>query len=361
MLTAQRRFEPSVIQRLLDEPYRFQFFQAVMMLELWLKRNGVSHESAIEEYLRFQNSVSLGFPASEIEALSVFPKPARATVELLAEALHTGQLENLALTPAFMGFLGGSGTLPAHYSERISSHELYEKDQGPRAFLDTFSNRSVALFFKAWRKYRLEFQYQLNGKDSFLPLLMSLAGLGHQSLRDRLNDDGSGLLDESIGHFAAAMRHRPPSAPYMQKILASYFSVPVAIQQFVGHWYDVPLPQQTALGSENAVLGNAAMVGERVWQRDLRMRLTIGPLKRKAFEDFLPGGAAAIGLKKMLTMFTSVFLEYEVQLVLAAEDVIGATLDSARTCGRLGWDTFVVSKDEKQDRNDVCYEIHAIT
>jgi len=332
-----------------------------MMLELWLKKNGVSHETAIEEYLRFQNSVSLGFPASEIEALTVWPKPERVSVELLTEALRTGQLDSLALTPAFMGFLGGSGTLPAHYSERISAHEMYEKDQGPRAFLDTFSNRSVALFFKAWRKYRLEFQYQVDGKDSFLPLLMSLAGLGHQALQDRLSDDGLGLLDESIGHFAAAMRHRPPSAPYMQKILTSYFSVPISIKQFVGHWYDVPPEQQTALGSENAVLGNAAMVGARVWQRDLRMRLTIGPLHRKVFEDFLPGGIAAAGLKKMLTMFTSVFLEYEVQLILAAEVVGGASLAASRTNGRLGWDTFLISGSEKQDRMDVCYEIHAIT
>ncbi len=361
MLTAQRRFEPSVIQRLLDEPYRFQFFQAVMMLELWLKRNGVSHDTAIEEYLRFQNSVSLGFPASEIEALHIIPKATRADAESLAEALQTGELKNLALTPAFMGFLGGNGTLPAHYSERMSAHEAAEKDAGPRAFLDTFSNRSVALFFKAWRKYRLEFQYQVDGKDSFLPLLMSLAGLGHRALQDRLSDDGGGLRDESIGHFAAAMRHRPPSSAYMQKILASYFSAPVAIKQFVGHWYDVPPQQQTILGSENAVIGNTAMIGERVWQRDLRMRLTIGPLRRKMFEDFLPGGTAASALKKMLTMFTSVFLEYEVQLVLAAADVTGASLDAQRTSGYLGWDTFLLSENEKKDRMDVCYEIHAIT
>ncbi|MFC5473586.1 type VI secretion system baseplate subunit TssG [Paraherbaspirillum soli] len=360
MLAPQRRFEPSVIQRLLDKPHRFQFFQAVMMLELWLKRNGIPHEEAVTDYLRFQNTVSLGFPASEIEALQVTPKLTEQSVEALLEALQTNQLENIALTPTFIGFLGGSGTLPSHYSERISAHQLVEKDHGPRAFLDTFSNRSVALFFKAWRKYRLEFKYQIDGKDSFLPLLMSLAGLGHRTLRGRLADEDGGVLDESIGHFAAAIRHRPPSAAYMQRVLRDYFSVPIEIEQFVGHWYDVPSDQQTMLGATNATLGSVAMVGARVWQRDLRMRLKIGPLDRKKFVSFLPGGAAALGLKKILTMFTSVFLEYEVQLILRANEVQSASLASNRLGGLLGWDTFVVSKPAQHDRTDVCYEIHSL-
>ena len=34
MHTTKRRFDPSVIERLFAQPYRFQFFQAVRMLEL---------------------------------------------------------------------------------------------------------------------------------------------------------------------------------------------------------------------------------------------------------------------------------------------------------------------------------------
>ena len=62
-----------------------------------------------------------------------------------------------------------SGALPAHYTERIAAHGLYERDDGPRAFLDTFSNRTLSLFYQAWRKYRLELKYQGGAKDGFLP------------------------------------------------------------------------------------------------------------------------------------------------------------------------------------------------
>ena len=146
----------------------------------------------------------------------------------------------------------------------------------------------------------------------------------------------------------------------MQRVLSDYFGVPLKIEQFVGCWYDVPREHQTMLGSTNAILGVAAMVGERVWQRDLRVRLRIGPLKKAQFEQFLPGAKAASALEKMLTMFTSVCLEYEVQLVLCAAEVQGANLEAERTGGRLGWDAFLMTTPEREDRTDVRYNIHAL-
>ena len=361
MHAPKRRFEPAVIERLFDEPYRFEYFQAVRMLELWLKRHGATQLGVVANFLRFQNSTSLNFPASQLEAVRADPGDLPRDGRSLGAALQAATLKYIRVTPAFMGLLGSNGALPAHYTERIAAHVLFEKDEGPRAFLDTFSNRSLALFYEAWRKYRLELKYQADGKDTFLPLLLSLAGLGNESLRKRLTDDEEGgLLDQSVGYFASAMLHRPASAVQIARVLAEYFDQPIKAVQFIGCWYDVPATQQTMLGGANAVLGGGAMSGARVWQRDLRMRLEIGPLGRSSFDAFLPGGKAARALKNMLTMFTGVALEYEVQLVLAAADVQSASLADQRSGGRLGWDTFLVSEMQTQDRKDVRYEIHAL-
>ena len=62
----------------------------------------------------------------------------------------------------------------------------------------------------------------------------------------------------------------------------------------------------------------------------------------------------------MLTMFTGMSLEYEVQLVLRAADVEGVTLSDERAGGRLGWDSFLITGDERRDRADVRYEIHTL-
>ena len=47
MRAPQRRFAPAVIERLFREPYRFEYFQAVRMLELWLHRRGQRREPAV--------------------------------------------------------------------------------------------------------------------------------------------------------------------------------------------------------------------------------------------------------------------------------------------------------------------------
>ncbi len=361
MFATQRRFKPAVIERLFEQPYRFEYFQAVRMLELWLKRHGDVKDGAVANFLRFQNSTTLSFPASELESIQTEPRDLPRDAQSLGEALQSATLKYIRITPAFMGLLGGSGALPAHYTERIAAHVMYDKDEGPRAFLDTFSNRSLALFYEAWRKYRLELKYQLDGKDTFLPLLLSLAGLGNESLRRRLTDpDGGGVLDESMGYFAAAMRHRPASAVQIARVLSEYFDEPIKAVQFIGCWYDVPASQQTMLGGINASLGAGAMAGSRVWQRDLRLRLVVGPVGRASFEAFLPGGQAARALKSMLTMFTGVALEYEVQLILRGADVQGASLAEPRTSGRLGWDTFLLTGSPGEDRGDVRYDIHAL-
>lgn len=362
MHATKRRFESSVIQRLIETPHRFGFFQAVRLLELWLKRNGVAPSQALTGVLRFRNTLSLGFPASELESLVTDPVlPLDATA--LLDALQNGGLNQIVLTTTFMGFLGASGTLPSHYSEKIAAHQLFERDDGPRAFLDTFSGRPVTLFYQAWQKYRLEFKYECGGEDRFLPLLLSLAGLNHSSLHARLENTSEAegaVLDESLGHFAAALRQRPMSAVYMQKVLHEYFKVPIELQQFVGAWYAVPRDQQTTLGGTNAVLGAIAIVGERVWQRNLRVSLRIGPLARTDYEPFLPGGRSAQALEKLVTMFTGVTLEYDVELVLRAGDVRGMHLGAAADGGRLGCDAMVVAGAEKQDRCDVRYRLHAI-
>jgi len=358
MAGARRRFQPSVIERLFEQPYRFQFFQAVRMLELWLKRNGMPQEGAVANFLRFQNSTSLNFPASEIETLQPEPRDLPRDAHALSDALKRSELKYIRITPAFMGLLGPSGTLPAHYTECIAAHALYEKDDGPRAFLDTFSNRALALFYEAWRKYRLELKYQIGGKDQFLPLLLSLAGLGQASLKGRLA--GGGVLDESIGYFAAALRHRPASAASIERVLSEYFGQDFKLTQFVGAWYDVPQAQQTSLGSTNATLGSSAMVGARVWQRHLRLGLRVGPLAKSQFDSFLPGGKAAKALAQMLTMFTGVSLEYDVSLVLRGADVQGTTLTLARSNGRLGWDSYLITNETCGDRADVRYQIHVL-
>ncbi|HET8870295.1 MAG TPA: type VI secretion system baseplate subunit TssG, partial [Aquabacterium sp.] len=150
MPPTQRIDATGVIGRLLATPQQFGFFQAVRVLDRWLD---IEHPNGRGiDRIHFRNSTSLSFPASEIEALSLHVEFGRH--ESAASALVSPtQVDRVTLTPAFMGLLGVSGTLPTFYTEAISQRELYQKDHGPRAFMDFFSHRAVHLFYGAWKKF----------------------------------------------------------------------------------------------------------------------------------------------------------------------------------------------------------------
>jgi type VI secretion system protein ImpH len=357
MRSALGHAKTSVVDRLLGEPYRFGFFQALRMLEVHFARRGDASSDVLPKRVRFRNSLSLTFPASEIEALRALGEEGQ---ELSSVESEEGSVpERIELTPAFFGLLGSQGVLPLHYTEKIVDRELYVRDKAARAFLDIFTNRAAALFYEAWKKYRLHIQYETQGNNRFLPLLLALAGLGHPVLRGRMENGDGAVFDETIARFGATFGGRPVSAESMKRILTQHFGVPIEIEQFVGRWYPVPREQRSALGGMHACLGHTALVGERVWQRDLRMRLFIGPLGKAQYREFLPQGAAARALSRLLHLMTSGTLEFEVIVSLRKEDVAPLSLGNSES-GALGWDSFLVTEDCASDRRDTCYELFAI-
>lgn len=365
MQTAQRRIDPGVVERLLDEPHRFEFFQAVRLLETWFAKHDAPRHAAsrpgeiVARRIGFRNTLSLGFPPSEIERAQSYDAAGAALKDDVRRnaALEAGALSRVELTPAFFGLLGGQGALPLHYTEQIIAREQLKRDHAAHAFFDVFSNRATALFYSAWKKYRLPLHYELDRDERYLPLLLALAGVSNDDARSTVQQGRGALLDEAIAGYALAARHRPVSAAYLQRTLSEYFRVPIRVEQFVGKWYDVPPDQLSVLGDVNVTLGATALVGERVWQRDMRARLVVGPLTKRDYEAFLPGGERAIALERMLTLLAGVTLEYEVSLVLRRAEVGASVLGAG---ARLGWDAFLCTREAGRDRADARYELHVI-
>ncbi len=366
----QRRTPPAVIAELLKEPHRFGFFQAVRLIQRWFaKAEGLSDQRVLHDKLRFRNSLALDFPASEVADLRAVPvaddgTATAATVEGTQwvdehESLDPRTLSHIEITPAFMGLLGVTGVLPTHYTELIAQRETFHRDKAARAFLDIFQHRAVALFYEGWRKHRLPLHYEADGTNRFLPLILALAGLGQGPLRDRLRPEDGGMSDHAVAFYAGAFQKRSLSAEALQRVVAMYFGVQVKLTSFVGRWYTLPQTQRSLVGLGHATLGQDALVGERVWQRDLRVRLDIGPMPRANFLRFLPGASAAVALRQMLELLSGSALEYEVRLHLRADDVQGSTLD-AQTAPRLGWDSFLITQASAADRSDAGYDLMAL-
>lgn len=332
-----RRQHASVIQQLLDAPQRFECCQALRLLLGWLHAHGVQPAEALDNLVRFDNSVSMTFPAGQIESLTA---AGLHDAQQLLDALLSSDAPKIHLTPTFMGFLGVHGSLPSHYSERIAG----QADASARAFLDIFSSRAVALFYQAWEKYRVE---HAPVRDTLLPRLLSLAGA---------SPDTAGVAADTIGLYSGLLQQSNVSSLVMARILEEHFGVPFCIEENTGTMEVLAPREQTALGGANAVLGQRAMLGERCHRPDLAVRLRIGPLSAAQHASFLPRAAASVQLQAMLRLFGQPLLHYDIVLVLRAGDVHGVTLGGAQA--GLGCDSFLGHCQPGVHRDDMHYRLH---
>jgi type VI secretion system protein ImpH len=346
--------EPGVIDRLLSEPYRFEFFQAVRLLETWLRQNGVAQGDVLADWLRFGNRLSLAFPASDIEALTPVGVGAIESGAELQEALRAGRIEHLRITPAFMGLLGSSGVLPLHYTQRIAAHEQEQRDAAPRAFFDMLSTQSLGFFYQAWAHHRPECMVDAGGGDGFLPLLRAIAGHGAHATTGVGEPEDSAIADEVLAFHAAQFSRRAVPACTIAGTLSEYFEVPFELGQLIGCWEDLPAADQAQVDVANVELASGVLLGGRIYRRDTRARLRIGPLDREQFESFLPGAAAARALEQMLGLFCGAGISFEVRLILDRSEVRGAKLASNGRA-RLGLDAFVLEGVPDKHREDIRY------
>ena len=106
MATQSRRADPSLEHILFEEGYRFDFFQAVRVLERLSSARLPVGRSSIpsKEAVRFRSLLALSFPASSI--------------------YDVAQSDNGDSPPemvvAFMGLFGHAGVHPRHYT----NHEI---------------------------------------------------------------------------------------------------------------------------------------------------------------------------------------------------------------------------------------------
>jgi type VI secretion system protein ImpH len=317
-------------------PWSFEFFQAVTLLQrLAPHRQPVGRFSnPDDEAVRFRGNTSLGFPASSIQQLD-FPADGDGPPEMMVN---------------FMGLTGPMGVLPYCYSE-LALERQRAKDTTFQSFLDIFHHRMISFFHRAWEKYRFPVTHATGEGDSFEHHLRDLIGLGTPGLENR-----QAISDDGLLHFAALLGEQARSASALEQLLASYFDVPVEVEEFTGAWYRLDSATQCSLGdddSDSQKLGLGAVVGDEIWDQQSRIRIKLGPMALEKYRQFLPDGTAYEPLKALTKFFSNDEFDFEIQLILKSDEVprcqVGA--DDA-TAPRLGWVTWLKSAPLSRDPNE---------
>ena len=333
------RADTALRERLLLEPQRFSFFQAVRLLQRFAPgrtRVGLDGPPGSEP-VRFASEASLGFPASELLALEEREDgaPARLTIR-------------------FLGLTGPMGALPRHYTALVIER-LRKKDTALADFLDLLNHRLASLFYRAWEKYRLHLDVTPDAQDRLSTALFSLFGLGTRGLRDRL-----AVRDRALLFYSGLLAQHPRSAAGLAALLGDYFGdVPVQIEQFVGQWLALDpegLTSFRAFGGNNQ-LGVDAVVGSRVWHTQSRFRVRLGPMGYARFCAFLPPGAASREALDLVRFFVGLDFDFELAPVLQAAEIPPCRLGSTGPeATRLGWSSWLLSRKAPADAEDVRFD-----
>ncbi len=339
--TAAPNAGSEIEKKLRRQPFAFEFFQAVRLLERFLSERapvgGFVHPES--EVARFAAHPSLAFPASQIQGL--------------------GWRDDgpVPMTVNFMGLHGPQGSLPNPYTSLIIERQR-AGDASLRDFLDIFNHRIISLFYGAWRKYRFDVACEEGERDLFSRHLLSLIGLGTEGLRDRQL-----ISDDSLIYYAGLLAQQPRSAQALRQILADYFDVPVSIEQFAGGWCRLDAETQCRLSDTNAAseeLGLGAVVGDEVWNQQSRVRVVLGPLSLERYADFLLDGKSYQPLCAWVRFFSNEEWDFEVKLILERDQVPACTLGAEGISGpRLGWVSWVKSLPFSRHADDTVLALEA--
>lgn len=363
MAAPRWRSPAALIDSLFQDPRRFEFFQAVRVLEWQARRDardpradprrpiGHDHDPR-REVVRLRTDISLAFPGNELTT---------------AEAPEGGG--GGTLVTSVMGLVGAIGVLPQHYTELLIL-QIRSRSRALRDFLDIFHHRSLSLFYRAWAKYRLPVAFERTGDggaggtpgamDPVTTAVSAFVGLATPGLQTRLAIPDSALL-----HYSGLLSSEVRSEHGLRALLSDYLGRPIRVEAFVGSWLPIAVGEQSRLASptqpqgQYARLGIDTVAGERAWDVHGRFRIRIGPLDYAQFQVFMPEGREMARLKDLTRVYVGPELDFEVEVTLQSAAVPELRLAAPGTAGepRLGWNTWLLDGPSLRDRDDAVFHI----
>jgi type VI secretion system protein ImpH len=317
-------------------PYKFDFYQTLRRLECMhapTPRWGQARRPA-DEPVRFGQDPELSFAPAPLGAFEPprGTRPARLQVRLF-------------------GLMGPNGPLPIHITEYARERMRHAGDPTLARFLDILQHRFIEFFYRAWAQAQPHVNHDRPDDDRFTIYVGSFIGLSQAPFRHR-----DSVPDLAKFHHAGVLIRHPRSAAGLQAILQHFFRVPVRLQEFVGHWMELPVRERTRLGAESASLGGGAVLGRRIWDRQHKVRIHLGPLSREQYAAFLPGGTLLRQLVDWVRLYLTFELEWDVRLLLAGGEVPSLRLGSG---ARLGWTTWLGRRASTGDAGDLCLNAEA--
>ncbi|OZI20164.1 hypothetical protein CAL26_21730 [Bordetella genomosp. 9] len=308
---------------------RFGFFQALRLIEAAHRdrpRLGYSRHPR-DDAVRLGQRPRLGFVAAELDAYQPAgdDRPARLSVNV-------------------GGLFGVNGPMPLHLAEYVHNRIAHAGDATLAAFADVFHHRQLCLFYRAWaagqpvvgmdpeRPASAGYGYYVGSLCGWSGAVAGAASPGERNVAD-VGD----VLDRL--QFCGLLSTRTRHASGLGLLLGQYFDLPVRIMQFVGTWLRLGAGDRTRLGGRASrhPLGRGLVIGRRVWDRQSKFRVLIGPVGAGDMRRLLPGTASHRRLVDWVRLYTGGLLEWDIELRLTREAAACMRLDGHARLAYTSW------------------------
>jgi type VI secretion system protein ImpH len=325
------------VAALLAQPRRVGFYRAIEILERATPHAvRVGEEGPVgREAIRFRHDPSLSFSTSDVANIVLKKRHAADVVEGASSDQY------FEVTTTFLGLTGTVSPLPAYFVEEVLNEDPDHPAQ--REFLDLFHHRILSFFYRAHTKYSFVTDYTSDSRDPWSRRSLCLAGFDGFAERLAITS----LPIPQLLRLAPLLARRARTADGLVAVVADVMAkildgAPVSVEQFVGRWMTIEERQLLRLGRANCTLGEDATVGRKVFDRGGKFRLTLGPMRRKSFEELQPGKPGLELLREVVTLYVRDPLEFDVELILAPGEAPSMRLGgNPQVASRLGLDSWL--------------------
>lgn len=321
-MATEERTQAGALTALAADAARFEFFQAVQLLQrLHPDRPPVGAAGDPErEVVQFRAHIGFLFPPSEVRSLTLAEMPGQP---------HRLVVNHLGLANPVV-----PGSLPDWYAVLLLKDE--REGQGAlRDFLALLDHRLIGLYYRAWARHHLPACSDAGADGPLARLLRALLGVGTRSLAARMRTDPRVL----IRHAAHLMRP-VPTADGLAAVLTAHFGVRFAVQPFQARAVRLADADCYRLGGGGR-LGSDLVIGSLVLTAQQRFRLCAGPVTRAQFDALLPGGDMFAALVDLVRIAVGMEFDWDLQLVLRKQDVpvlqLGGGDDGGSRLGVASW------------------------
>lgn len=353
LASAYRDKRTSVKEELLAEPYYFEFYQAVKLIEMFYLSEridndiskGILEEAGRKDFTKkyfeqenyrlfggpvvFRSNIESAFPASDLELVKA-PRAEGDPYEMFVN---------------FMGMAGLSGPLPAFYSQVISDNEKENPNNTLfRDFLDLFNNHLVYLMYKVRRKSRIGFDLRNPADIPVSKYLFSLIGMGSDGLRNKLS-----IKDYELLYYTGLLANHNRSISGVEFILSDYLGVKVSCQPLQGSWQPISDFHISLLGTggQNQILGDSVVLGRAAWDQSAQFNICIGPVTENQYINFLPlkNSISFRPLYELTRQYVGTETVFEAVLIVESSKLKGIKLNDP-VYSRLGWTSWLPLREK---------------